>query len=117
MDVTPVGYPGQSLPAVAETSSPQWLVDHRELIRSIQNINAAELFGEGHELTFALDPDAQRPVVRIVNQATKEILWQAPPEYVLRIAEFVREQEESSAVTASEEEPFRGYGTAVGALF
>jgi uncharacterized FlaG/YvyC family protein len=87
MDVAPVSYPGQALPAVPDTASPNWLVENRELIRSIKSIDAAGLFGEGSELTFALDRDTKRPVVRIVNPQTGEILWQAPPEYMLRLAQ------------------------------
>ncbi len=86
MDVPPVGNQGQALPVVPEAASPKWLVENRELIRSVQGINASELFGEGHELTFALDPDTKRPVVRVVDQATREVIWQTPPEYLLRIA-------------------------------
>lgn len=86
MEITTVGYPGQVLPVAPDTANPKWLVENRELIRSVQSIDASEMFGEGHELTFALDPDTKRPVVRVVNQQTHEILWQAPPEYLLRLA-------------------------------
>ena len=64
-----------------DTANPKWLVENRELIRSVKGIDASELFGEGSELTFALDRDTKRPVVRVVNQQTGEVLWQAPPEY------------------------------------
>ena len=87
MDIAPVNNPGQALPAVPDTASPKWLVENRELIRSVKGINASELFGEGSDLTFALDRDTKRPVVRVVDRQTGELLWQAPPEYVLKLAQ------------------------------
>jgi uncharacterized FlaG/YvyC family protein len=92
MDVAPVSNPGQALPAVPDTASPKWLVENRELIRSIKGINASELFGEGSELTFALDWESKRPVVRVVNPQTREILWQAPPEYMLRLVQTLGQE-------------------------
>jgi uncharacterized FlaG/YvyC family protein len=87
MDVAPVSSPQQLLAAVPGTASPNWLAENRDLIRSVKSIDASALFGEGSELTFALDRDTKRPVVRVVNQQTGEILWQSPPEYMLRLAQ------------------------------
>lgn len=87
MDVASVSHPEQALPAVPDTASPTWLVENRELIRSVKRIDAAALFGDGSELTFAMDRETKRPVVRVINRQTRELLWQAPPEYVLRMAQ------------------------------
>ena len=87
MDIAPIGNQGQVFPAVPDTANPGWLVENRELIRSVKGIDASDLFGEGRELTFALDRDTKRPVVRVVDQQTGEILWQSPPEYMLRLAQ------------------------------
>jgi len=87
MDVAPVSSPEQLLAAVPDTASANWLVENRDLIRSVKSINPSELFGEGSELTFALDRETKRPVVRVVNPQTGEILWQSPPEYMLRLAQ------------------------------
>jgi uncharacterized FlaG/YvyC family protein len=86
MDVAPVSNPEQPLAAVPNPA-PNWLAENRELIRSVKGINAGELFGEGSELTFALDLDTKRPVVRVVNPQTGEVLWQSPPEYMLKLAQ------------------------------
>lgn len=86
MDITSVGSPEQALLAVPGAVKPNWLAENRELVRGIKGIDAAALFGEGSELTFALDRDTKRPVVRVVNPQTGEILWQGPPEYMLRLA-------------------------------
>lgn len=87
MDVAPASSPEQLLAVVPGIASANWLVENRDLIRSVKSINASELFGEGSELTFALDRDTKRPVVRVVNPQTGEILWQSPPEYMLRLAQ------------------------------
>lgn len=87
MDIAPVGNPGQVIPAAPDPANSQWLVENRELIRSVKSIDASELFGEGRELAFALDRETRRPVVRVVEQQTGEVLWQSPPEYLLQLAE------------------------------
>jgi uncharacterized FlaG/YvyC family protein len=87
MDIAPVNNLGSGLPAVPETASANWLTENRELIRSVMGINASELFGEGNELTFALDRDTKRLVVRVVSPQTGEILWQSPPEYMLLLSQ------------------------------
>jgi uncharacterized FlaG/YvyC family protein len=89
MDVKPVGDAGQALPAAPAAASPNWLVENRELIRSVKSINAAELFGDGKELTFALDWETKRPVVRVIDRQSGEILFQSPPDYMLRLAEVM----------------------------
>jgi uncharacterized FlaG/YvyC family protein len=85
MDISAVSQPGQALPAVAETQNPNWLVENRELIRTVKAINSAELFGEDSELTFALDRETRRPVVRVISRRTQQVLLQIPPEYVLAL--------------------------------
>ena len=87
MDVTSVNNAAQPLPLTPDPSSADWLVENRELIRSVKQVNASELFGDGNELSFALDRDTKRPVVRVVDQATGKVLWQMPPEYLLKIAQ------------------------------
>jgi uncharacterized FlaG/YvyC family protein len=86
MDVASVSNPAHPLPAMSDPANANWLVENRELIRSVKAINASELFGEGSELTFVLDRDTQRPLVRVVDRESGKILWQAPPEYVLKLA-------------------------------
>jgi len=87
MDVASVVNPVQAVSPVPDPTNAKWLVENRELIQSVKSVDASELFGDGSELTFALDRDTKRPVVRIVNSQTGEVLWQAPPEYMLRLAQ------------------------------
>jgi uncharacterized FlaG/YvyC family protein len=89
MDVASVSPPGQSLPAVPDTANQNWLTENRELIRTVKSIDASSLFGDGSELSFAMDPESRRPVIRVIDRQTREVLWQAPPEYMLRVAEVL----------------------------
>ena len=89
MDVASVSHPGQVAPAAPDGSSPNWLLQNKELIRTVKNIDAAGVFGDGNELTFGMDEDTKRPVIRVIDRQTNEVLWQAPPEYVLRLAEIL----------------------------
>jgi len=86
MDVAPVGNSGQALLATPAAAGANWPAANRELIRCVMGIDASELFGAGTELAFALDRDTKRLVVRVLNQHTGEVLWQAPPEYILQLA-------------------------------
>ena len=58
----------------------------RELVSALKALNRTEMFGEDQELTFVLDRDTQRPVVRLVNRNTQEVIRQIPPDYVLQAA-------------------------------
>jgi flagellar protein FlaG len=66
--------------------------ENRELIQAVKAVNQAELFGSGNELSFSMDRDSKRPVIRIVDRATKEVIRQLPPEYLLRMAQDLSAQ-------------------------
>ncbi len=89
MDVAPISQTGQVPSVVPDTTSPNWLAANRELIRTVKSIDASSLFGDGSELTFARDRETNRPVVRVLDRKTQKVLWQAPPEYLLRMAEVL----------------------------
>lgn len=81
---------GQSLAAAAVTAPPERSPEHREIIQAVKAVNASGMFGTNSELTFVLDHETRRPVVRIVDRDTNELIRQIPPEYVLRIAEDLK---------------------------
>jgi uncharacterized FlaG/YvyC family protein len=73
--------------AVAPVSTPPEVVaQNRELIQAVKSVNAAEHFGADNELTFLLDRNTQRPIIRVVNSKTKEVVQQIPSQYVLELA-------------------------------
>ncbi len=73
-------------PAVAPVT-PEATAQQREIIQAVKAINPSELFGQNSELTFVMDRETHRPLVRIVDRKTNEVLMQVPPEYVLRMAQ------------------------------
>lgn len=64
--------------------------EQRSLIQAVKAVNAAEIFGENKEITFVMDRQAKRMVIRIVNSQTREVVNQIPPEYLLHLAEEVK---------------------------
>ena len=62
----------------------------RELVQAIKAVNAVGFFGENNELTFLVDRNSHKAVVRIVNRVTREVVRQIPEEYVLRLADEVK---------------------------
>ena len=77
-------------PATADTPTTEVQAEDRELIQAVKALNATEMFGQNGELTFVLDRETRRPLVRIVDRETREVIRQIPPEYALRIAEDLR---------------------------
>jgi len=81
----------QPLAAAALAAPVEKFPQHRELIQAVKAVNVADLFGQDSELTFVLDRETHRPLVRLVDRNTNEVIRQIPPEYVLRIAAELRE--------------------------
>ena len=78
----------QPAPSATPQLTPQEAkASDRELIKAVRALNATEMFGQNYELTFVLDRESRRPLVRIVDKETKEVIRQIPPEYALRMAE------------------------------
>jgi flagellar protein FlaG len=81
--------PMTELPAlsVIQPLSPQQRVEQNQLVQAVKSVNEAELLGQGQELTFAMDRQSKKPVLKIIDKETKEVIRQIPPEYVLRLAD------------------------------
>ena len=90
MDVTPLNTAPQAAAPAAISVSAEQQAQNRQLVQAVHAVNAAELFGEESELTFALDRGSQRAVIRIINRKTKELIRQIPAEQVLQLAESLR---------------------------
>jgi flagellar protein FlaG len=79
---------GQMYGAMAQaTAAPaERRVQQPEVIQAVAAVNQAGLFGEQYELTFAMDRNSRRALLRLVDRETREVVRQIPPEYVLRAA-------------------------------
>jgi uncharacterized FlaG/YvyC family protein len=51
--------------------------------RRLNDINYA---GEGREITFSLDPATKKPLVKVVDLDTREVVFQWPSKYLLELA-------------------------------
>jgi flagellar protein FlaG len=85
--VQPAAHP---LAAIASPVPSERTNEQRELIQAVRAVNAAEVFGQNSELTFVLDRETRRPLVRLVDRETNEVIRQIPPEYVVRLAEDLK---------------------------
>jgi flagellar protein FlaG len=90
MDTKIIEKVAMPLPVTDTTLEQQQVTERRELVKAIKAINATEFFGENYELTFVMDRETQRPLLRIVDRQTREVIRQLPPEYTLRLTEELR---------------------------
>jgi len=81
---------GQTAPVNVAPTPVERPPEQRELIQAVKALNAAEVFGDKNEVTFILDQKTRRPVVRIVDRNTNQLIRQIPPEYALRMAENLK---------------------------
>ena len=81
-----------TVPAIAREvndtrNSIQIQAANRDIIQAVRAVNASDKLGDKNELSYSLDPRSRRPVVKIVNRDTQEVIEQIPNEQVLRLAE------------------------------
>jgi uncharacterized FlaG/YvyC family protein len=86
MNTIDTSFSGLAVGAAYVPTPPETLAQNRELIQAVKAINASEMIGDKNMLTFAVDRETRRPVMRIVNRETHELVRQLPPEEVLRMA-------------------------------
>lgn len=78
---------GQWLPATAQPSTPgERTVPQEDVVQAVKAVNQSALFGQQYELTFDMDRESHRALLRLVDRNTREVVRQIPPEYVLRLA-------------------------------
>jgi flagellar protein FlaG len=92
MDVSAVNPNAHALPAPVQPIPIDRAAEHRDVVQAVKALNATEMFGQGNELTFQMDAQSKRMVIRVINRQTKEVVSQVPPEYVLRLSEDLKSQ-------------------------
>lgn len=90
MDIGAVRLSDYTVHGVQPVTPLQSQPERRELIQAVKAVNKAELFGENNEVTFTADTKTHKPVTKIVNKKTKEVVRQIPPEYVLHLAQELK---------------------------
>jgi len=63
------------------------LSQHRDVVKAVQALNKAEMFGAGYELSFSLDGRTQEAIIRIVDKTTRQAIAQVLPPHVLSLLE------------------------------
>jgi flagellar protein FlaG len=64
----------------------------RQVAAAVQALNQSEYAGPTREITILLDPKTHRPMVRIVDKETGEVVQQIPSEFVLRMAQEAKQR-------------------------
>lgn len=64
--------------------------EKKEIIEAVRAVNKAELFGQKNEVTFVVDRQSQKVLVRIVDKETRELVRQIPKEYLQSLASDLR---------------------------
>ena len=63
------------------------------MVKAVKALNKTEMFGRESDLVFQRDPQTRRMVVKVVDRKTKDVISQVPAEYVLRLAEDLKQGE------------------------
>ena len=90
MEIGPV-QPNTHVTGAAPASvTPATPAVNQDIVQAVKALSETELFGQNNELTFVLDRETRRPVLRIINRQTNEVIRQIPPESALRLAEDLK---------------------------
>jgi uncharacterized FlaG/YvyC family protein len=93
MDIAPLHTaPQTSTPAPVSVSAEQQ-AQNRQLIQAVHAVNAAELFGEDSELTFALDRKTGRGLIRLVKRKSGELIREISTDDVLAVVSASRRED------------------------
>jgi flagellar protein FlaG len=92
MDVNSLNRVAQGSPAVATPIPADSASQNRQVVQAVKALNKSEMFGEDNGLEFQKDPATKRMVVKVVNRTTGEVISQIPPEYVLRLADDLKQK-------------------------
>lgn len=91
MDVNALSRITQGLPTSATPVNTENATQNRQVVQAVKALNKSEMFGSENGLEFEKDPDTKRWVVKVVNKNTGDVVSQIPPEYVLRLAEDLKQ--------------------------
>ena len=94
MDIVAMSSRGLTVDTVGAPVAPlDQATQNREVIQAVKALNGTEMFGQDNQLVFQKDRHTNRMVIRVVNRKTEEVVSQIPPEYVLRLAEDLKQKE------------------------
>ena len=86
--ISAVGTASPIEPSYAGSHATDDLRQTREtLAKAVLKANKANIAGVGREVTFSIDSTTRRPVVKVVETDTKEVVAQWPSEDLLRLTQ------------------------------
>jgi len=92
MDVNALSRVTQAAPASATPVAVDTAAQNRQVVQAVKALNKSEMFGSDNGLEFQRDPESKRWVVKVVNRTTGDVVSQIPPEYVLRLADDLKQK-------------------------
>jgi uncharacterized FlaG/YvyC family protein len=92
MDVNALSKIAQALPSAATSIPADTVSENRQVIQAVRALNKSEMFGEENGLEFERDPGTKRMVIKVVNRKTNDVVSQIPAEYILRLAEDLKQK-------------------------
>lgn len=84
-DVSSVGFAG-NLAVSSGALAVQQAAERRQLLQAVKTVNESGQLGR-NQLVFMVDSQTHRPIIRVEDRETHEVVLQIPPEYVLRLAQ------------------------------
>jgi len=73
-------------PASQNSPPAEIATQRRQLAQATSSINSSGILGQ-NQLVFLVDRATHRPIIRVEDRETHEVVLQLPPEYVLQLAE------------------------------
>ena len=93
MGIDPIHRNAEAIFTAATTSPAEQLALQREIIQAVKALNGAEMMGQDNELQFQIGRQTRRMAIRVVRRKTGEVIAEAAPEDVLRLAGDLRREE------------------------
>jgi flagellar protein FlaG len=75
-----------SSPQTQPQPSVEQAAETRQLMQAAKSVNDSGVLGQ-NQLVFIMDRQTHRPVFRVVDRTTHQVISQIPAEYVLRLAQ------------------------------
>jgi len=89
-----------SISTTPQVETQQQLREQHELIQAIQFLNRSNLpiLSENSKFQYQIDPATRKPVVKVIQADTKDVIYQLPPEYVIELARQERKKRRAAGM-------------------
>jgi len=85
--------PLQPVGPEAPLNNPAPVEDGRntDIVPPVHSSNQTELAADHRELSFAVDPESDRVILRVIDEKTKDVVFQDPSDRILELAREMRQ--------------------------